>query len=303
MIGLTFRQLEYFEALARTLHFGRAAAMVGVSQPALSSQIATMEERLGCRLFDRDARSVRMTSEAIEMAPQIEALLVGARRVEASFRRERRAMEGRFRLGIIPTMAPYLLPRLMPALRRKFPSSGLELREAVTDVLAEDTAAGRLDGFVAALPLDYPQLVAEELFADRFFLAVPADDPTIVAPPIPPESPLLERLMLLEDGHCLREQALAVCGRVRPVAMANFGATSLTTLLQMVGHGLGVTLLPEMAVGSTDALAEIRIVPFAAPEPERKACMAWRQGSSREADARVLGQLIRQVHAPSGATS
>ena len=208
-----------------------------------------MEERLNCRLFERGGRTVRMTDEALALQQRIERVLAELRDMEQSALRGRQAMEGRFRLGIIPTVAPYLLPRILPGIRARFPDLQLELREAVTPTLVEDTALRRIDAFVAAMPLPQPGLVTEELFADRFFLAVPAGDPAFAAPPVPPESPALERLMLLEEGHCLREQALAVCGSVKPVAMASYGATSLTTLLQMVSHGMGVTLVPELAPG------------------------------------------------------
>ena len=232
MIRLTVRQMQYFDALAQTLHFGRAAAAAGVSQPALSAQIAEMEQRLACKLFDRSGHGVRLTEEARALLPRIERILQELRDIESSALRGRLTMEGRFRLGIIPTIAPYLLPSALPELRTRFPALQLELREAVTATLVSDTSAGRLDGFIAALPLDYPGLVAEELFRDRFFLAVPEKDAAFAAPPVAPENPALERLMLLEEGHCLREQALAVCGSVKPTAMANYGATSLTTLTQ-----------------------------------------------------------------------
>ena len=248
MIRITVRQMEYFDALAQTLHFGRAAELMGVSQPALSAQIAEMEERLGCALFDRSARGVRLTEQASNLKPRIERVLGGIRDIETTVRQDRLAMEQRLRLGIIPTVAPFLLPAILPELKRRYPSLLIEIREAVTAALVEETLAGRLDGFIAALPLEFEGIAAQELFRDRFFLAVPADDPHLVAPPIAPESAVLERLMLLEDGHCMRNQALAVCGRVRPATMASYRATSLTTLLQMVSHGMGVTLLPEMAV-------------------------------------------------------
>lgn len=201
-------------------------------------------------------------------------------------------MEGRFRLGIIPTVAPYLLPKALPELRRRFPALLLELREAVTGALVEETLAGRLDAFVAATPIDGAGIVAEELFDDRFYLAVPAGDPGFVAPPVPPESPVLERLMLLEEGHCLREQALAVCGSVKPTAMANYGATSLTTLMQMVAHGLGVTLVPEIAVASGAILPDVRAVPFAEPMPARTLCLAWRRNSARRAECLELAEIL-----------
>ena len=210
-------------------------------------------------------------------------------------RRGRLAMEGRFRLGIIPTVAPYLLPHVLPELKERFPALVLELREAVTASLAEETANGRLDAFIAALPLDYPALVTEELFPDRFLLAVPANDPGFASPPVPPESPALERLMLLEEGHCLREQALAVCGSVKPVAMANYGATSLTTLLHMVAHGLGITLIPEMAARPARAMPDLKIVPFAEPIPLRTICLAWRRNSLRHHECVELAKIIREL--------
>ena len=293
MIRLTVRQMQYFDALAQTLHFGRAAALAGVSQPALSAQIAEMEERLACRLFDRGGKSVRMTDEALALQPRIERILGEMREIESVAGRGRLAMEGRFRLGIIPTIAPYLLPHVLPELKSRFPALVLELREAVTASLVEETASGRIDGFVAALPLDFPGLVTEELFPDRFFLAVPADDPGFASPPVPPESPALERLMLLEEGHCMREQALAVCGSVKPVAMASYGATSLTTLLQMVAHGLGITLIPEMAARPAGAMPDLKIVPFAEPVPSRTICLAWRRNSMRHNECIELAGIIR----------
>lgn len=293
MIRLTIRQMEYFDALSQALHFGRAAELAGVSQPALSAQIAEMEERLGCRLFERGGKTMRMTDEALVLQPRIERVLAEIRDIEHSARQGRLAMEGRFRLGIIPTIAPYLLPHVLPELRGRFPNLRLELREAVTDTLIEDTAARRLDAFVAALPLNSPALVTEDLFSDRFFLAVPADDPEFAAPPVPPESPALERLILLEEGHCLREQALAVCGSVRPMAMASYGATSLTTLLQMVAHGLGVTLVPEMAASAAGVMPGLRIAPFAAPMPARRVCLAWRRNSARHDECVELARILR----------
>ena len=285
--------MEYFEALAETLHFGRASALVGVTQPALSSQIAEMEERLGRKLFDRGARGVQLTDDGLALRPRIERLLSELREIEAQGRRERSMMEGRFRLGVIPTVAPYLLPSLLPRLRQRFPALVIELREAVTARLIEETEAGRLDGMIAALPLDSPSLVIAELFEDRFLLAVPASEPGLTAPPVPPEHPLLERLMLLEEGHCMRDQALAVCGNVRPTVMSNYGATSLTTLLQMVAHGQGVTLVPEMACTGT-AFPDLRIVPFTEPMPSRRLAFAWRRNAARAEESRALASAIRE---------
>lgn len=295
MIRFTVRQLEYFEALAETRHFGRAAELAGVSQPALSSQIAEMEARLGCTLFERGGKSVHLTELAQTLKPHIEQALLQLREIETAARRGRAAMEGRFRLGVIPTVAPYLLPRLLPLLKARFPKLALELREAVTATLIEETAAGRLDGMVAALPVDHPAIVAERLFEDRFFLAVPADDPGFVAPPVAPESPALERLMLLEDGHCMRDQALEICTAARRAALANYGAASLTTLLQMVAHGQGVTLIPEMALAAGVISPEVKAVPFCEPMPQRTLAFAWRKNSSRQDEGRALAASIRDL--------
>lgn len=295
MIRLTVRQMLYFDALAQSLHFGRAADVVGVTQPALSAQIAEMEEKLGCRLFDRGGKSVQMTAQAYELQPRIEAILADIRAVEAIARRGRQPMEGRFRLGIIPTIAPYLLPHVLPELKARFPALALELREAVTTSLIEETIAGRIDGFIAALPLNYPGLAEEELFHDRFFLAVAENDKEFASPPVAPDSPALERLMLLEEGHCLREQALAVCGSVKPVAMASYGATSLTTLLQMAAHGLGVTLIPEMAIEPERTMRNLKIVPFREPMPSRTICLAWRRNSMRHEECVEMARIVRSL--------
>jgi LysR family hydrogen peroxide-inducible transcriptional activator len=296
MIRITLKQLHYFEALAATLHFGRAAELMGVSQPALSAQVAEMEAQLGVRLFERGSGPVRLTEQAMAHRPRIERILDEVRALQADARRERRALEGRFRLGIIPTVAPYLLPILLPHLRQQFPHLGLELREAVTAALHEETLAGRLDGMIAAAPFDETVLSSEDLFTDRFLLAVPAAEAGRVPAPVEPESVVFERLMLLEEGHCLRDDALAVCGRVKPVSMASFGATSLTTLLHMVGHGLGVTLLPEIVAATTAGQPDVALVPFGDPAPSRTICLAWRKSSHRRRDCIELADAIRTAH-------
>ncbi len=232
MILLTIRQMEYFEALAETGHFGRAAALVGVSQPALSAQVAEMEQRLGRRLFERGARAARLTEEGRLLAPRIERILADIRGLEQAARRGRQTMEGRLRLGFIPDGRA--LSAAAAAARTEGAISAHADRAArgrYRDAGRARPSSGRLDAFVAALPIEHPRLVAAELYQDRFFLAVPQADPAFASPPVPPESPELERLMLLEEGHCMRDQALAVCGSVKPLALASYGATSLTTLL------------------------------------------------------------------------
>ena len=203
-------------------------------------------------------------------------------------------MEGRFRLGIIPTVAPYLLPHVLPELKARFPGAAARTaRGGDGRRWSRKRPPGRIDGFVAACRSIIRDWSPRTLFDDRFFLAVPAGDPGFASPPVPPESPALERLMLLEEGHCLREQALAVCGSVKPVAMASYGATSLTTLLQMVAHGLGVTLIPEMASGPAGDMRDLKIVPFAEPMPARNVCLAWRRNSPRQEECVELAKIIR----------
>lgn len=292
MITITLRQMAYFEALAETRHFGRAAELSNVTQPALSAQIAEMEDRLGVRLFERTGRAALLTPDGERLKPLIEQALGDARAVESAARQGCGVLEGRFRLGIIPTVAPYLLPGLLDAVGERFPALTLEIREAVTDALIEETASGALDAMLAAEPLDHPALKTLPLFRDRFFLAASSRDKAFDKPPVAPDSPLLERLMLLEEGHCLRDQALALCGEVKPVAMASYGATSLGTLLQMVAHGLGVTLLPEMALPVETSRADLRVAPFTEPQPFRTICLGHRRTGARERDMKALGEMI-----------
>ncbi|WP_295805711.1 hydrogen peroxide-inducible genes activator [uncultured Nitratireductor sp.] len=296
MIRLTIRQMQYFERLAETLHFGRAALSCGVTQPALSSQISEMEAQLGFKLFERGSGAVRLTAEAQTLLPRVVRILAEVRALEGEAQRERKALEGRFRLGVIPTIAPYLLPELLPLLKQRFPQLRLEVREAVTDALAEDTATGRLDAMIVAEPMDDSRLAQETLFADPFFLAVPSGDAERLAPPVAQESMALERLMLLEDGHCMRGQALEICGRVKPVTMETFGATSLTTLLHMVSHGMGVTLIPQMARASAKRLPSVSVLPFLDPSPSRNICLAGRKSNPRNADFAALRETILQAH-------
>lgn len=293
---ITLRQMEYFDAVMQTLHFRRAAEIVGVTQPALSAQIAELEQQLELRLFERGANGVRPTPEAQDIHPKVERILSDVRDLESAARKERRALEGRLVLGVIPTVAPYLLPKVLPLLREQFQHLQLQVREAVTNVLIEETLAGRIDGFVAAEPLEGRGLAHQPIFRDPFLLAAPRSEIDTVGSPVAPDNPALERLMLLEEGHCLRDQALAACGQVKPVAMASFGATSLTTLLQMVEHGMGVTLLPEIALPSTLAMTGIVAVPFSEPRPSRSICLAWRRRSGRARDFEALTNVLREGH-------
>lgn len=291
---VSLRQLRYLRALAREAHFGRAARACSVSQPALSMQIKELEQELNLRLVERGAREVRLTAEGMEIARRAERILLEVQDLH-DFASQRRGHLGpSLRLGVIPTVGPYLLPVVLPELQGAYPNLDLRLRETRTGDLVDELLAGELDAALLAVPVSHAQVETMALFEDRFLLVLPPQ----VAPPqrariadLRPES-----LLLLEEGHCLREQALALCGSVQPEAMRRFGATSLATILQLVAGGYGVTLLPEMALAAEiRPQAGLQVVPFAAPEPARCIGLAWRASSPRADQLRRLGKLIASV--------
>lgn len=286
------RQMRYFDILATTLHFRKAAELARISQPALSAQIAEMEQRLGTALFERTRRTVVLTDMGKRLLPRVRGILNGIRSLEELASQRRGILQGRLRLGIIPTIAPYLLPILIPELREAYPELTIELREAVTSKLVEDLRLGDLDALIAALPIDGDGVVAKPLFRDRFLIATSSNDIDILTSPMTQESVALERLLLLEEGHCLRDQALAVCTSVKQRQLVNFGATSMATLLQMVSHGMGLTLIPEIAVRTEASRNNVRIVAFADPEPSREIGLIWRRQSERRDDFEALAATI-----------
>ena len=286
------RQMRYFDILATTLHFRKAAELARISQPALSAQIAEMEQRLGTPLFERTRRTVVLTDMGKRLLPRVRGILNGVRSLDELASQRRGILQGRLRLGIIPTIAPYLLPILIPELREAYPELTIELREAVTSKLVEDLRLGDLDALIAALPIDSDGIVAKPLFRDRFLIATSSNDTDILTSPMTQESVALERLLLLEEGHCLRDQALAVCTSVKQRQLVNYGATSMTTLLQMVSHGMGLTLIPEIAVRTEASRNNVRILAFADPEPSREIGLIWRRQSERRDDFEALAATI-----------
>lgn len=286
------RQMRYFDILATTLHFRKATELARISQPALSAQIAEMEQRLGTPLFERTRRTVVLTDMGKRLLPRVRGILNGVRSLEELASQRRGILQGRLRLGIIPTIAPYLLPILIPELREAYPELTIELREAVTSKLVEDLRLGDLDALIAALPIDSDGIVAKPLFRDRFLIATSSNDTDILTSPMTQESVALERLLLLEEGHCLRDQALAVCTSVKQRQLVNYGATSMTTLLQMVSHGMGLTLIPEIAVRTEASRNNVRILAFADPEPSREIGLIWRRQSERRDDFEALAATI-----------
>ena len=292
---VTLRQMRYFDALAITRHFGKAAEMVSVSQPALSAQIAEMERLLDLKLVERHRTGAILTREGEELLPEIRDILERAGRLEARAKAGRGPLKGRLRLGIIPTVAPYLVPELVPRLRSGYPELGVELKELLTLSCLDELKQGKLDCAIVALPAGGEAFESTFLFEDRFFIASAEDESTILMSPMQEDRVDVERLLLLEEGHCLREQALAVCGTSAGRRVANYGATSMTTLLQMVIHGMGITLIPEIALRDESSRSRVRIVPFAEPQPSRTIGLVWRAGSSdKKQDFDALAAVIRE---------
>ena len=277
MDGLTLKQLRYFEAVARHGHFGRAAEVSSVSQPAISVQIRELEDLLGQTLFDRSARQVRLTAFGETFAPHVRAILRGVDDLSDLARSAAGRLVGKLRLGVIPTIGPYLLPKLLDGLGRAFPDADLSIRETQTEPLIEDVRNGRLDAALLALPISEPGLVETPLFEERFVLV---RDTSEAGNPVPTGQSLAQmRLLLLEEGHCFRDQALDFCGPVSARASDRMEASSLATLVQMVASGMGVTLLPEMAVPLETGSANVSVAQFPEPEPTRTIGLIWRANS------------------------
>lgn len=286
--------MRYFDALASARHFGRAAKLAHISQPALSTQIMEMEAYLGAKLVERSRTGVILTVKGEEVLEHVRRVLDEVGRLERCARRGGSVLEGLVRIGIIPTVAPYLVPQLIPHLRRTYPVMEIELKEALTDALTADLMEGRLDAVIAALPLDVEGIEAKPLFTDRFFMATAQNGGDLLASPMTEMEVDLDRLLLLEEGHCLRDQALAVCGAGKR-SLVNFGATSMSTLLQMVAHDMGVTLIPEIAVATETSRNAIRVVPFTEPQPSRQIGLVWRRSSQRDGDMQALAEAIIAV--------
>ena len=290
MANLTLKQLRYFDALARAGHFGRAAEVVAISQPALSMQIKELEEGLGNPLFDRGARAVRLTAFGEEFLDRAREILRLTEELEDLGRVSKGHLAGRLRMGVIPTVAPYLLPQVIAELTRAYPGLDLQLRETITPKLLAELAEGRLDCAIVALPVSEPSLTEVALFAEDFVLVRPLRDAGL---PVPNADMLREmRLLLLEEGHCFRDQALSFCKRQSLQPRELLDGSSLTTLVQMVGAGIGVTLIPEMAVAVETRSAPVSVAGFPAPGPSRQIGMVWRRSSPL---ARQLAQVADVV--------
>ncbi len=289
---ITLRQLRYLASLARHRHFGRAADDCAVTQPALSMQIRELEREIGAELVERRPGDISLTDTGLDVAQRAEQILAAARDL-VDFARHRDVLSGALRLGIIPTLAPYVLPRLLPRLQAKYPKLRLEVRETQTKLLLEELARGALDAAMLALPVEGADVETLTLFDDAFLLAVPAADALPARARVGVDDVDRRRLILLEEGHCLRDQALAFCAAPRRDAPAGLGATSLATVMQMVANGYGVTLLPEVAVDAEARDARVKLLRFKTPEPARSIGLAWRHTSPRKKDFEALGEIVK----------
>jgi LysR family hydrogen peroxide-inducible transcriptional activator len=296
-LDLTLRQLEYVVAVADHKSFRRAAEACAVSQPALSAQIAHLEDVLGVQIFERDRRKVLVTSTGAEIVARARATLSQASQVVDAARTAAQPLSGTIRLGVIPTIAPYLLPVVLPAVRAAYPKLRLVLREEQTAPLLAQLDDGRLEAGILALPV-HGDLAAIPLYREDFVLAAPPDHPLARRARLREHDLDEEAVLLLEDGHCLRDQALAVCSHAGSYEVAELRATSLPTLVQMVASGQGITLLPEMAAsvlaGRGSGVATARFTP--APAPGRDVGLVWRMSSARGRELGLLADVIR-VHA------
>ena len=279
---MNLRDLRYLVALADTLHFGKAAEACHVSQPTLSAQIKKLEEYLGTPLLERRPRHVALTATGEQVVERARRLLKEADDIREVARADRDPMAGRLKVGLIPTIAPYLLPRVAPRLRRSLPKLNLMLYEYQTAPLLERVRDGELDLAILALPADTHGLETRALFGEAFVVAMPARHKLAARKRLRAADLAGEHLLLLEDGHCLRDQALEVCSVAGAVEDVDFRATSLETLRQMVAAGLGITLLPRLAAeGAYAAARGLTTRPFAPPTPQRTVGAAWRPSTTR----------------------
>jgi LysR family hydrogen peroxide-inducible transcriptional activator len=292
---MTLRDLEYLVALAETRHFGRAAERCHVSQPTLSAQLRKLEDSLGVALVERRPRRVALTAAGQAVVERARRMLRDAEDIQALGRASQDPLAGQLRVGFIPTLGPYLLPRIAPRIARALPKLQLMLYEYQTAPLVERTVGGELDLAILALPADTKGLVTRSMFAEAFLVAMPEHHRLTAKKRVKPGELAGEKLLLLEEGHCLRDQALEVCERVGTEDQ-DFRATSLETLRQMVAAGLGITLLPRLAAEGPFASARGLVVrPFAPPAPNRVIGAAWRRSTSRAKAIAAVCEVIARA--------
>lgn len=291
MINFTLKQLRYFEALARHGHFGRAAEACSISQPALSVQIKELEEELGAPLFERSARQVRLTGFGEEFAQRVRIVLRAVEELADLGRKARANPVGRLRIGVIPTIAPYLLPTIIRDLYAAHDGIDIHVRETLTPRLIHELSEGRIDTAIVALPVSEPAFTEVALFKEPFLLVRPDSE---TGRPAPDGDALRDmRLLLLEEGHCFRDQALSFCNINAKLPRDGLDGSSLSTLVQMVGAGIGVTLIPEMAVDVETRRAAVSVTRFSNPQPSRTIGMIWRKTSPLADQLAGIADIVR----------
>jgi len=293
---MNLRDLRYLIALADLRHFGRAAAFCHVSQPTLSTQIRKLEEELGVALVERAPRQIMLTPVGRDIVERARRVLADVEQMRETARRTTDPEAGSVRLGIFPTLGPYLLPHVVPGLRTRFPRLELLLVEEKTEALLAMLRDGRLDAAILALPVHEDWLEMEFLFEEPFMLAVPGKHPLASHRDLQLAELVDQHLLLLEDGHCLRDQALAVCTLSGAGEKEGFRATSLETLRQMVAAGVGITLLPMLAIKPpVPASPNLKLLSFKKPPPSRRIAIAWRKSSAMSAFLRQVADVLRDL--------
>ena len=295
MADIKLKDLRYLVAVADSRHFGRAAERCFVSQPTLSAQLKKLEQYLGVQLIERQPNNVSLTDAGAQIVARARRILQASEEVVTVARAHRDPLAGRLRLALLPTIGPYLLPRVSSAIRRALPRLELHLYEYQTAPMLEKLSAGELDLGILALPVDLEGLEARELFEEPFTVAVPERHRLARRERVQVADLEGEKLLLLEEGHCLRDQALEVCGHIGAGESQDFRATSLETLRQMVATGAGVTLLPELATkGAYGDARGVVVLPLAKPTPTRRVGAVWRKTSARRAAIDAVCRVIAE---------
>jgi LysR family hydrogen peroxide-inducible transcriptional activator len=292
---LKLKDLRYLVAVADLRHFGRAAARCFVSQPTLSAQLKKLEQSLGVQLIERAPNNVSLTPTGEEIVARARRIIEASDEVVTLARSQRDPLAGRLSVALLPTIGPYLLPRVAPLIRKTLPRLQLRLYEYTTAAMLERLHAGDLDVGILALPVEMQGLESRELYREPFLVALPERHPLAAHDTVRVADLKGETLLLLEDGHCLRDQALEVCSRVGVREQQDFRATSLETLRQMVATGAGITLLPELAGrGAYRSARGVVLRPFARPAPARHIGALWRRSSARRAAIDALCKLLAE---------
>lgn len=289
---MNIRDLKYLVALAEHQHFGKAADACFVSQPALSMQIKKLEDHLGIKLLERTNKSVLLTDHGLVISERAKQILNQVDEIFAIAKVSKDPYAGELKLGIFPTLAPYLLPQIIPTLSKKFPKLSLLLIEEKTATLIEKLKSGKLDAILIALPIIETNFFTVPLFDEEFLLAIPNNHELAKRKTLRQQDLNHKNLLLLDEGHCLREQALTVCQKANASETQDFRATSLETLRHMVSAGVGITLMPKLACTPTD---RITYVPFSTPKPMRTIGLVWRNGSAKQILLNEISVQIKQI--------